>query len=1063
MNIPVRPHLPILVAVGIAGFALMLPLASPLFDLTGILIPAGFFALSGGLIVTAAILQQGSQSEIEQAGNEPSPLVLDSENGKQASQPSDSLRQLQIDRMPIACIVWDDQFRITSWNPAAEKIFGYPADEVIGRRPHGLILDEKASLQVDKIWSRLLVGDDTAHSVNKNLTKDGRTILCEWSNTPLAGPDGKITRVLSMAQDITERVRAQEALSASEARFRNLFDSLPTALYRTSPEGQILETNQALVDLLGYPDRETLLAQNVTELYVEPEERVRENILLELQGLVHGVQFQLRRYDGRVIWVRDISRIVKDEEDTVLYYEGSLEEITDYKQAEKLQSAIYTISQATVSTKSVDELYHSIHRILGELMPVENFYIALYDPTTDLLSFPYFVDQYDPPGPPVKAGRGLTEFVLRHGRPLLASPQVFAELVEQGEIELVGTDSVDWLGVPLKIEDRVIGVMVAQSYTEDVRYSQDNVSLFEFVSTQVALAIERKRTEEKIRQDAFRAQTLVEVSRQIAAAGLDCGAILAVVTRSVSDRTGDACGIRLFSENGKEILLESFYHPQSEIVAGVRMLMSTTQVDFGNGLLSEILQAGEPVTFESVQGERTGVLITPECRTMLAQVGVHSLLIAPLQAQGKTIGALSLARSGPAGAYGDDDRIFLQEIAGRTGLAIASAQLFEKVQHSLSKVQALRQIDIAITGSIDLRISLGTVLEQVISQLGVDAAGALVLNPYTLTLDFVAGRGFRTTALQNTHLRLGEGYAGRAALENRVLNIPDLRNRKTDILRSPAFGLEDFVAYYAVPLTAQGRVKGVLEIFHRRPLNPVPDWLEFLEALAGQAAIAIDNASLFHDLQHSNQELILAYDATIEGWSHALDLRDRETEGHTRRVTELTLRLAREFGISDEELVHVRRGALLHDIGKMGIPDRILLKSGSLTKEERMEMQKHPEYAFDLLSPIAYLRPALDIPYCHHEKWDGTGYPRGLKGEDIPLVARIFAVVDVWDALCSDRPYRPAWKENQALAYIQGQIGKHFDPRVVEMFLKAKPWTKLLPLSLEESGDLDRPTYFTAN
>ena len=185
-------------------------------------------------------------------------------------------------------------------------------------------------------------------------------------------------------------------------------------------------------------------------------------------------------------------------------------------------------------------------------------------------------------------------------------------------------------------------------------------------------------------------------------------------------------------------------------------------------------------------------------------------------------------------------------------------------------------------------------------------------------------------------------------------------------------------------------------------------------------------------------DLVLAYDATIEGWSRALDLRDRETEGHTQRVTELTIKLARMMTRNDEELVHIRRGALLHDIGKMGIPDNILLKPGPLTTEEWEVMRRHPFYAYELLAPIPFLRPALDIPYCHHEKWDGSGYPRGLKAEEIPLSARIFAVVDVWDALCSDRPYRQAWEPARAMLYIQEQSEHHFDPRVVASFLELK-------------------------
>ncbi len=212
-----------------------------------------------------------------------------------------------------------------------------------------------------------------------------------------------------------------------------------------------------------------------------------------------------------------------------------------------------------------------------------------------------------------------------------------------------------------------------------------------------------------------------------------------------------------------------------------------------------------------------------------------------------------------------------------------------------------------------------------------------------------------------------------------------------------------------------------------------------MEALAGQAAIAIDNATLFDGLQRANVNLVMAYDSTLEGWSSALDLRDQETEGHTRRVTQMTLRLARAMGISDENLVHVRRGALLHDIGKMGIPDSILRKPGPLSDEEWTIMRRHPVYAHELLSPIAYLRPALDIPYCHHERWDGTGYPRGLKSKQIPLAARLFAVVDVYDALSSDRPYRKRWSREQVLTYLRDQSGKHFDPAAVEAFLAIEP------------------------
>ena len=190
------------------------------------------------------------------------------------------------------------------------------------------------------------------------------------------------------------------------------------------------------------------------------------------------------------------------------------------------------------------------------------------------------------------------------------------------------------------------------------------------------------------------------------------------------------------------------------------------------------------------------------------------------------------------------------------------------------------------------------------------------------------------------------------------------------------------------------------------------------------------------NLEEAHKQLLFAYDETIEGWSRAMDLRDKETEGHSQRVTELTLKLASDFGIPKQDLVHVRRGALLHDMGKLGIPDSILLKAGKLNDEEWEFMRQHPQLAYNMLFPIEYLRPAMDIPFCHHEKWDGTGYPRGLQGEQIPLAARLFAIVDVWDALTSDRPYRRAWEREKVLAYIREESGKHFDPNVVDAFLQ---------------------------
>jgi putative nucleotidyltransferase with HDIG domain len=192
-------------------------------------------------------------------------------------------------------------------------------------------------------------------------------------------------------------------------------------------------------------------------------------------------------------------------------------------------------------------------------------------------------------------------------------------------------------------------------------------------------------------------------------------------------------------------------------------------------------------------------------------------------------------------------------------------------------------------------------------------------------------------------------------------------------------------------------------------------------------------------LHQSQKDLINAYDSTLEGWARALELRDKETEGHSERVTNLSVKLAETMGIQGEALLNIRRGALLHDIGKMGVPDAILHKNGSLDEIERKIIQQHPQYAYDMLKHIDYLQAALEIPYCHHERWDGRGYPRGLKGENIPISARLFAIVDVYDALVSERPYRKALPRDEVIAYLKDQSGSHFDPSVLNLFLKVLP------------------------
>jgi HD-GYP domain-containing protein (c-di-GMP phosphodiesterase class II) len=358
-----------------------------------------------------------------------------------------------------------------------------------------------------------------------------------------------------------------------------------------------------------------------------------------------------------------------------------------------------------------------------------------------------------------------------------------------------------------------------------------------------------------------------------------------------------------------------------------------------------------------------------------------------------------------------------------------------KMNRQMQQLSILRSIDLAIASGLDLNLLLSMLLDRISTLMHADAATVFLLNPKTNLLEFASGKGFRAHSLQPIHLKVGEEYAGRVALERNLVHIPDIRVDPIEFVRSPVFRQERFVTYWGVPLMAKGRVLGVLEMFHRSLFTPDAELRNFLITAAGQAAIAVDSAKMFSDLQKSNIELSLAYDAAIDGLSRALDLRNKETKEHTSRVAGITVNFATRLGVEQSALVHIRRGAILHDIGKLAIPDQILFKPGPLANEEWEIMRQHPDIAVELLSPVSYLEPALEIPHWHHEKWDGSGYPDGLGGEDIPFAARLFALADVYDALLSKRPFRSAWSREDAVRYMESEAGKHFDPRILPEFL----------------------------
>jgi len=351
------------------------------------------------------------------------------------------------------------------------------------------------------------------------------------------------------------------------------------------------------------------------------------------------------------------------------------------------------------------------------------------------------------------------------------------------------------------------------------------------------------------------------------------------------------------------------------------------------------------------------------------------------------------------------------------------------------KVEALVGVGSVINSALGLKRVLEEVMDSIIALMDAER-GFLMLKDESGEMSVQIARGIAQADLAKDSFAISNSIVKRVADSGEAV-------LTTNAQEDPRFDQQASIAAYhllsilCTPLKVKEDLIGVIYVDNRAQSGIFhKDDLEIISSYSNQAAVAIENARLFDGLQASNAELQIAYQATLEGWVRALDLRDKETEGHTQRVTTLTEKLAGAMGINADDLIHIRRGALLHDIGKMAIPDGILLKPGALTPEERLLIEKHPVYAFEMLSPIKFLVPALDIPYCHHEKWDGKGYPRGLKAEQIPLAARIFAVADVWDALVSDRPYRKGVDPKEVKEKIKADAGSHFDPRVVDVFLK---------------------------
>jgi GAF domain-containing protein len=575
------------------------------------------------------------------------------------------------------------------------------------------------------------------------------------------------------------------------------------------------------------------------------------------------------------------------------------------------------------------------------------------------------------------------------------------------------------MGVPILMKDKHTGLLAVWRSGINTEFATRELEFLTSLARQAAVAIENARLYDETQRRLKELEIINRVSTSLRVThSLD--EMLPILLNETLDLTRTPHGSVWLYDHATDRLVQS-------IASGSETKLKHKSLSPMEGMIGSTFRTGK--VHRSAELKSDPLLFEGNRESMMPGLGAICI---PIQSTAGPVGVLAVVRE--FNQQITEDINLLTILAEISGNAIHRAQLYDQSQKQVRRLTSLRDIDSAIASSFDLRLTLNILMDQTLSHLNVDAVNIGLYHPDLQSLTYLPGVGFNIPSPTRPQMRIGEGLAGQVIVRQQTCHITNLQNAP-EASHEPLVKREGFVTYIGIPLIVKGQIKGVFEVFHRAPLSPTPDWMEFLHTLAGQAAIAIDSSQLFENLQRSNQELIQAYDTTLEGWARALELRDRETEGHTRRVTELTMRLARYMGIADNEMVNIYRGVLLHDIGKMGVPDHILKKKGKLTPEEWVEMRQHPTYAYNLLSPISFLRGVMDIPYCHHEHWDGSGYPRGLKSEQIPLSARIFSVVDNWDALLSDRPYRKAWPRDKVKAYLKESAGTLLDPRIVEIFL----------------------------
>ncbi len=867
--------------------------------------------------------------------------------------------------------------------------------------------------------------------------------------------------------DITDRKEAEDALQTANENLENrviertaqltqsqqflqlVMDTIPVPVFIKNKLGMYEGCNKAYEELIGITN-DQLIGKGTQDIWTEPQAEMLDISDQELfnEGGTQQYETQVETENGEIHDVVFYKASYTSSDNRPAGLVGVILDINERKKFEKLQNTLYLISEAASSTRDLNDLYKFVHGVVNQLIPARNLYIALYDEKTDTVEFPYFFDEFSPHPEPRQGGNGMTEHVIHKGESIMLLRDDWKRILENEGVAPTGELSHQWLGVPLQTEkNKTIGMLAVQTYNEnEINYTHNHLELLEFVSTQIAVAIEKKRAQE----------ALYALNQELEAKVADRTQQLSIQLVELRQREHELTSVldlaqALRKTHKREVLYTIIQKYLREAVAAegtsLAIIDNENQVlvyarslgcfsdqtdlhlEVGIGAAGWVIKNKKVYINNNVQQDPGPTLVH-------LTGGASSLMIAPMIVDDQVIGMIEAGGFKP---WNDDDLRIISAMAEISAYAIQRELLSEQKEGQLQRLNTLREIDRMITGNFDAKSIMTYLLGQIINQSNADAADILLSSEGTAVIEYGHGLGFIQPQNRESLVAVNPGPAELVMISSEPVLVTNISQSARWKQFFQQIKVEGFQSYYAVPLKAKGQTLGALEIYKRTPIKENADWLEFIQALAQQSAIALENAQLIDKLKKANREMLFAYDRTIEGWAKALEIRDRTTGEHSQKVMQWTMIMAQAMGIrKSDELTHIKRGALLHDIGKMGISDTILQKPGKLSDVEWLEMRKHPQYAYDLLYPIEFLRPAIDIPLYHHEHWDGTGYPKGLKGKDIPLIARIFAVIDVFNAITSKRPYGNPWPVNEAIDYIQKNAGTHFDPEVVQVFIRLK-------------------------